>query len=57
MASPKFVIYEKTGVALAAVDGNNETIATSEPYGSKSHAVRGAENMKKTAPVASIETQ
>lgn len=50
----RFEVYEKTGWRWKLIDGNNETIATSEPYASKSNAKRGAENVKATAPGATI---
>jgi uncharacterized protein YegP (UPF0339 family) len=54
MAQAKFVVYERTGWRWRLVDGNGETIATSEPYVSKANAKRGAENVKATAPTATI---
>ena len=54
MAKPKFEVYEKSGWRWKLIDGNGETIATSEPYVSQSNAKRGAENVKKTAPEADI---
>jgi uncharacterized protein YegP (UPF0339 family) len=50
----RFEIYEKSGWRWKLIDGNNEPIATSEPYASKSNAQRGAENVKTTAPIAPI---
>lgn len=55
VATPKFKIYEKTGWRWMLIDGNNEPIATSEPYDSKANARSGAENVKSTAPAAVIE--
>lgn len=57
MAEARFVVYEKTGWRWKLIDGNNETVATSEPYASKSNAKRGAENVQETAPGASIEEE
>ena len=54
MAQARFEIYEKTGWRWKLIDGNNEPIATSEPYASKSNARRGAENVQSTAPGATI---
>lgn len=50
----RFEIYEKTGWRWKLIDGNNETVATSEPYASKANARRGAENVQRTAPGAAI---
>ncbi len=50
----RFEIYEKTGWRWRLVDGNNEPVATSEPYDSKANARRGAENVQQTAPAATI---
>lgn len=55
MAQARFQIYEKTGWRWKLIDGNNETIAISEPYASKSNARRGAANVQTTAPEADIE--
>lgn len=52
--SARFEIYEKSGWRWKLNDGNNETVATSEPYASKSNAERGARNVQSTAPIASI---
>lgn len=57
MATAKFKIYEKTGWRWKLVDGNGETVATSEPYSSKSNAERGARNVQSTAPGAVIEEE
>lgn len=51
----RFEIYEKTGWRWKLVDGNNETVATSEPYASQQNARRGAENVQTTAPGATIQ--
>lgn len=55
MAKARFEIYEKTGWRWKLIDGNGETIATSEPYASKSNAKRGAQNVKNTAGGADID--
>jgi uncharacterized protein YegP (UPF0339 family) len=57
MAKPRFVVYENSGWCWRLVDGNNENIAASERYASKANAVRGAQNVKSTAPDANIETE
>lgn len=49
-----FQVYEDHGWRWKLIDGNNEPIAVSEPYASQRNAVRGAENVKATAPVATI---
>lgn len=54
MAKARFEIYEDHGWRWQLIDGNNETIANSEPYESKSNARRGAENVKTTAADADI---
>lgn len=50
----RFEVYEKSGWRWQLIDGNNEPVATSEPYDSKSNAVRGARNVQATAPAAAI---
>ncbi len=48
----RFEIYEKSGWRWMLIDDNEEPVATSEPYASKSNARRGAENVQATALAA-----
>lgn len=50
----RFEIYEKSGWRWKLIDGNNEIVAISEPYASKSNARHGAENVRQTAPQARV---
>ena len=54
MARTRFEIHEDHGWRWQLIDANNELIANSEPYDSKSNARRGAENVKTSAPQAEI---
>ncbi|PIP30739.1 DUF1508 domain-containing protein [bacterium (Candidatus Howlettbacteria) CG_4_10_14_3_um_filter_37_10] len=54
MGRERFEIYNKSGWRWMLIDGNNEPIATGEPYSSEAAAIRGAENVQKTAPKARI---
>lgn len=53
----RFEVYNKSGWRWRLIDGNNETVAISEPYASAANARRGAENVRRTAPAAPIQEQ
>lgn len=55
--APTFEVYEDHGWRWKLIDGNGETIATSEPYASESNAELSAKNVQATAPVATITKQ
>lgn len=58
MANPKFEIYKDAGGSYRwrLKDGNGEKVASSgESFASESNARRAAQNVKSTAPNATVE--
>ncbi len=54
----KFAIKTvKTGVKFDLKAGNGEVIATSEVYTSRTSCLKGAESVRKNAPIAKLEDQ
>ena len=54
----KFVVrYTNTGIKFDLKAGNNEVIATSEVYNSKSSCLKGVASVQRNAPIAAVEDQ
>ena len=59
MATPRFEIYADTAGKFRwrLKDGNSETVASSgESFASRDNAKRAAQNVKSTAPTATIDS-